>query len=53
MAEAVYIYRIMTSLSVKATDALEKAPAAKTLRNRWLHDANPMLGISSKNLLLR
>ena len=47
MAEAVYIYRIMTSLSVKATDALEKAPAAKTLRNRWLHDANPMLGINA------
>ena len=31
----------MTSLSVKATDALEKSPAAKPLRSRWLPDDDP------------
>ena len=31
MAEDVYIYRIMTSLSVKATDALEKAPCRQAV----------------------
>ena len=31
MAEDVYICRITTSLSVKATDALEKAPAGQAV----------------------
>ena len=31
----------MTSPPVKATDALEKLPAAKPLRSRWLPDDDP------------
>ena len=31
----------MTSPSVKATKALEKSPAAKPLRSRWLPDDDP------------
>ena len=31
----------MTSPSVKATEALEKPPAAKPLRSRWLPDDDP------------
>ena len=31
----------MTSPSVKATEALEKLPAAKPLRSRWLPDDDP------------
>ena len=31
MTEDVYIYRIMTGQSVKATDALEKAPAGQAV----------------------
>ena len=44
MAEAVYICRIMIKSSVKATEALEKAPTAKLFRSRWIPDENPMLG---------
>ena len=31
----------MTSPPVKATEALEKPPAAKPLRSRWLPDDDP------------
>ena len=31
----------MTSPPVKATDVLEKPPAAKRLRSRWLSDDDP------------
>ena len=31
----------MTSPPVKATDALEKPPAAKPLRSRWIPDDDP------------
>ena len=31
----------MTSPPVKATDALEKPPAAKPLRSRWVPDDDP------------
>ena len=49
MTEAVYIYRIMVKPSVKATEVLEKAPAAKTLRNRWISGENPKLGVSVRD----
>ena len=33
--------KLMTSPSIKATEALEKPPAAKPLRNRWISDDYP------------
>ena len=32
----------MTNPPVKATEALEKPPAAKPLRSRWIPDGDPM-----------
>ena len=43
----------MTSPPVKATDALEKPPAAKPLRSRWLpdDDPKPRINVSYKIVL--
>ena len=37
----------MTSQPVKATEALEKPPAAKPLRSRWLSDDDPKSSLNT------
>ena len=39
----------MTSLPIKATEVLEKPPAAKPLRSRWLPEDDPKLTVNRVN----
>ena len=42
----------MTSPSVKATEALEKPPAAKPLRSRWNPDDDPKPRVNASPIQL-